>query len=187
MSHPKIRGRGECFDRYERARLSRVECGNEDIALFRNEAGKINVGILMYNQIPFFESWFGVLRGYKLIHLIRDPLCIAESMAQHRANRAYYKEAYRANYHLNQIPPANQPFDRRSILQYARSVREQQQYYSCKVESTNEVLTIRYETLTHNQQTSRLSDVYCVEILNFMNVEIRQLATNFVKTGVYSG
>jgi hypothetical protein len=70
MSHPKIRGRGECFDRYEKARLSRVECGSEDLALFRNESGKINVGILMYNQIPSFESWFGVLRGYKLIHLI---------------------------------------------------------------------------------------------------------------------
>ena len=141
----------------------------------------------MYNYVDFFESMFGSLKNQKLIHLIRDPLCVAKSLVQKRANRDHYKERYASHYWADQLPLANRPFSLKAAVIVSEEIQREQIYYSQRISNYPNVLTITYESLTHNYHTSVLPDNICATLLQFIGVEWQSLSTSQLKTGVSSG
>jgi len=189
-SHPKVRGRGECFIRYKKRLLGIItpnDIPRRDWVVFENQVDRLNIGILMYDHVPFFELHFGPLRDHKIIHLLRNPVAIANSEAQKLANREYYKEGYASHYRINQTPPPNRPFDPRLAEEMCRAIRQDQTIFAERLTTYPRVLTITYESITGNCHASNILQTAAETLLNFLNLEPHPLSTTLQKTGVFLG
>jgi hypothetical protein len=156
----------------------------KDWAVFENEPYKVNIGILMYCVVEFFEKQFGCLENYKIIHLLRDPVEVAMSEVQKIVNREFYTPAgYASHYRISDTPPINRPFDQRLALQMAAQIQEDQAQFTRRMEQHPNAFRVSYEDLTQNRQANSIPDDAACRLLNFIGVDLSSLTTTLRKTG----
>lgn len=183
-SHPQIRGRGECFLRYFRHFSGDTLVKHHDSDLFTNVPTRVNLGILMYGLVDYARINIGEISNQRIVHLLRDPISVAKSEVQKRANRLHYG-VYSSHYRIGSPPPPNRPIAMTDVLSIAELVNAEQLHYRDRLRCYPKVLTITYEELTNNLQTFVIPDDISYRILDFLGIERSQLRTHYLKTGVH--
>lgn len=186
-SHPRIHGRGEWILHYKR-RLARNELDVPNPVeryrrIFRNYPGFVNVGILMYSQVPVFEELCGPLVNHRVIHLLRNPSAVAKSAAQMRANRASLGPEFRAHYEQGENVPKQAIYSPEIEAEIESRVISLQKQYTANLEKSTMLFTLRYEDITGGCQVNQLQSPITNALLEFLGVEPLSLSTNLVKTG----
>jgi hypothetical protein len=185
-SHPKIHKRGECFLRYRRdiTKSTRaIYAVRTDESVYSNKPFRVNTGILMYYVVDFFESQFGTLANYKIIHLTRDPVSTSYSVMQMIADRDYYKERYMAHYRVGEAALPHVPFDIGAAHSLVPDIVKQQSFYADKIRNYPNVLTISYDMITQGGQINTFPDELSAKLLSFVDVGVWPLSTDLLKTG----
>lgn len=186
-SHPSVHGRGEFILHYKRlnARAEFEEmAGSERFRyVFQNMPGYINVGIVMYSQMGLFEELCGSLKSQRVIHLLRDPLAVALSVAQMKADREALGEKFKAHYRMGESMPTTAPVALESIAETEQRVAALQAEYRQKLAFNESVLTVKYDEMTLNQQVNELAPETSKKLLDFIGLDYRPLRTQLQKTG----
>jgi hypothetical protein len=183
-SHPKIHKRSECVLRYkllagDKKRLAELRKGY----IFTNLRKSVNIAIVMYAELPLFEQLCGPIAGFKVIHLLREPLAVARSVAQWKANKAKYGKKARAHFKTNETPLPNAPFKKASLRAIARQVKQLQDQHVALFAQHPATLTVTYEEFTGNRQVDQLPEAFCQKILKFIGLRPHPLACDLRKTG----
>ncbi|MEO6523832.1 MAG: sulfotransferase domain-containing protein [Mucilaginibacter sp.] len=180
--HPNLHGRGEMFLRYSREGFAG-----------ENVREKINVAILMYNQLKIFKNVGGELAACKIIHLLRDPKNVALSRCQARSDKAYYGDKYRAHLSVGEmslekriksdlrIPPDLHDFEQQAI----KILQEQK----CISELLFAIphLELHYEDFVSGEVSIDVLNVKTATMLgDYLSLDAAyfQKKTSYVKTGI---
>jgi hypothetical protein len=183
-SHPKIHKRSECVLRYKQlAGQKKLPRALRDQRIFTNQAGRVNIAIVMYAELPLFEQLCGPVTRFKIIHLLRNPEAVARSFAQWEANKALYGNKARAHYKTSEQPLPNAPFPEASIRTLAREVKKLQDQHKALFAHHLAALTVAYEEFTGNHQVGNLPDAFCKKILGFIGLPPHPLTCDLRKTG----
>jgi hypothetical protein len=183
-SHPKIHKRSECVLRYKQLLDKKTrKTALRDQRIFKNQAGRVNIAIVMYAELPLFEQLCGPVTRVKVIHLLRNPVAVARSFAQWEANKARYGKKARAHYKAGEKPAPNAPFSEESIRSITREVKKQQKKHVALFARHLSALTVAYEEFTDNQQVGHLPEEFCQKILGFIGLPLRPLTCDLRKTG----
>jgi len=157
--HPQIHVRGEAFLRYERTGT-----------ITENIPGKLNMGILMYNQVLTMESLGGTLLQQKIIHLLRDPKAVAQSRLQVQADKKVLRKQYRAHYYEGETLPQGGIPDLSGLEDLARSIEQEQVKYKEVLKGVPH-LELHYEDFVHpGRSISILDQDIQVRILSFLGL-----------------
>jgi len=109
-SHPKVHVRDEFMRIYARTGLDELKnLINFKGRIYANTPRRLNIGIIMYQDVPEFEKRFGPLYQAKIIHLVRDPRRVARSFAQMWADLILNKVDYQYHTNLEQSPRPKAP------------------------------------------------------------------------------
>lgn len=152
--------------------------------IFKNKPGRTNIAIVMYHSIRDFEKLCGHLYCCKVIHLLRDPTYVARSWVQAISNKERYGENYRAHYQLDEEPPPHAPIKIESFIATQRSIKNLQKRYIKLFAAHSNIMTIKYDDVTKNQQVNELPELYARAILAFLGLEVKPLRNQLRKTGV---
>ncbi|HEY4789022.1 MAG TPA: sulfotransferase domain-containing protein [Bacteroidales bacterium] len=175
--HPQIVGQGELFNRYHKLGI-----------LERKVEGKLNIGILMYNQMYIFEKLGGAFINHKIIHLIRNPYNVALSRLQMTADKAKQGNLYKAHYHNHESINERGVPDLSKLIELTNEINAVQQKYIELLKDTNHLL-IKYEDFVKNDENAvELDEDVQSKILQFLcleNVSFK-LYTTYIKTGIVS-
>jgi hypothetical protein len=185
-SHPGVHPRGECVLRYKRHWGKKTE--HSLIALqkphvFTNKPSFLNIAIVMYNQVDLYERLCGDLEEVAVIHLLRDPLSTATSVAQMRADRAVAGLSYRAHYHVHESLPSPSPAAAVEVPEIARQIEDWQRAYSARLGSHRKMLKIGYEDISGGREVRELADEIALPLLHFLGLPSHPLRTTLRKTG----
>jgi hypothetical protein len=183
-SHPTIHSRGECVQWYTRnvKNPSMIKKGIERHQA-TNKPGKINIAIVMYCHIEAYHRLCGQIAPSKVMHLLRNPENIARSVLQAAANWHCYGDRYKAHCRVGETALPNAPIDTDRIESEARIIRRLQIQFSKHLQSFNDVLSITYEELTGNQQTSKIPEATARKLLTYLNLEYHPLSNYLKKVG----
>ncbi len=183
-SHPQIHKRSECVLRYKQLGGKKMPGAKfRDQHIFTNQAGRVNIAIVMYAELPLFEQLCGPVSRFKVIHLLRDPEAVARSFAQWEANKAKYGAKARAHYKTGEKPLPNALYPEASIRALAREVKKQQARHTKLFSQHLAALTVNYEEFTGNRQVGRLPEAFSQKILRFIGLKPRPLTCDLRKTG----
>jgi hypothetical protein len=185
-SHPKIRGRGEFVLHYRRRLQRRAgETAPTDLdRIWRNVPGVINTGIVMYSQVPTYESLCGKLGNQRIVHLIRDPHNVAQSVAQMEADRVLRGAAFRAHFRVDEELPSPAPTLGDDIAVIEAKVTALQAQFIKRLEGHPKCLRISYEAITGNREVRELPRELTAHILEFFGLEYHPLRTDLRKTSL---
>jgi hypothetical protein len=212
-SHPRIFSRDEFLVRYANNGSNELDnlLGLRYHA-YANKPSRLNIGIIMYENIQDYESFFGPLTETKIIHLLRNPLDIALSCLRMETDRKYYQNKFRKHYLQNERPLPHRKFQigilhallrnicvwspdgsppansapssfEEGIAAIAQVIETMQSHVSRQLASHPDILTVNYDEITGNTQVNRLPKPICVKILDFLDLEYRPLTNNLRKTG----
>ena len=183
-SHPQIRGRGECFLRYQRFLAQGVSIEPIKKRLFINKRHRVNVGILMYYLVDFFTKKFGAISDYRILHILRNPRDIAVSVAQMEADRLHFGRDYRVHRKLHHPAPVHAPILIQKVKEIEAKAMQMQQGFCRRLGSLPNVLTIDYDIITAGRQTNKLPEKYARLLLDFLHLPYHPLENALQKTGV---
>lgn len=183
VKHPMFHGKGEMFLRYTRSGV-----------LLENVEGKINIGILMYSELPIFFALGGSNYNPKVIHLLRDPYKVALSRLQMEADKSQLGSAYRAHYFIDELsnPEVKKILDERispdltRVESLAASIAESQQKHIRLLESIAH-LQISYEEIVKDDESVHVLDKEIQRrLLSFLDVpaDNTDWHTHFYKTDI---
>lgn len=189
-SHPRVHPRGEFLLQLKK----RVKAGatsdtfnSEEGFVFRNKPERLNIGIVMYSQMPLFEPICGTLHDYPIIHLLRDPRAVALSILQMEADRLAHGSAYRAHYHLNEVPPPQGNRTSNGLEELTKQVASVQADFRQRHSMHPRMLTVTYEELTANQQVNALSGENSEKLLGFLGLPFVALQNSLRKSASGDG
>jgi len=182
--HPKVHKRSECVLRYKQLDgKTKLSAELRKKTPFINHPGYVNLAIVMYAELPLLEQLCGPLAGFKIIHLLRDPLAVARSYAQWEANKALHGKKARAHYKTAETPLPNAPVPEKSLRTLANKVKKLQTEHAEILASHPATLTVHYEDFTQNEQVAELPADFADEILKFIGLRPHRLACDLRKTG----
>jgi hypothetical protein len=184
-SHPGVHKRGECVLKYDR--LTRLHDPVErrprpDAFIFVNKTLFMNIGIVMYSMIPVFERLCGPLSQHRVIHLLRNPGNVARSVAQMEADRVLLGNAYRAHHKVGEKAPPPSPISTDAVERVYRKVVASQALYAEVLRTHPRCLTLTYEEITDNRNTSTIPEAAGRQLLNFLGLEYHSLSTTLQKS-----
>ena len=182
-SHPKVHGRGEFILQYRKMLRgdTRYLSPDEGDRIFLNQPGRTNVAIVMYSQLDTFEALLGSIYEHSTIHLLRDPEKVACSILQMEANRQRQGDRYRAHYHQHESLPANEPYSKDQLQTLVERVQSRQLEIRGKLAAHSRLLTLTYEELTGDKDTSALQGALADQLLRFVQLEAAPLTTTLRK------
>jgi hypothetical protein len=189
-SHPQIRTRGECFLRYRRRLLDSAHPEHffrPDSVVYTNSPDKVNIGILMYNVVEFFNEYCGSLTDYRIIHLLRNPRDAAISVLQMRANRAHYGNAYAVHYRIGQVVPPHCPYDVNEVELLEHQIAAEQAKFLLLLRDQQNVLELVYDALLSSHDCDDMPRNIAETILNFLDLPPMPLRTSLQRTGTFGG
>ena len=158
--HPNVHGRGEIFLKYKRT--GQIEDNHPD---------KLNVAILMYDQLPVFKKLGGVLKDLKIIHLIRDCHFVALSRLQAQADKKKQGLDYQAHYH-KEDPLKEQGIPELSRLDQLKNEIDQEQRQFVKLLKNLDHLELKYEEIVQNDQSVEFLDQEVQQrLLRYLDLE----------------
>jgi hypothetical protein len=186
--HPRIQTRGEFVLHYQRMRAKGIPNPENEIEescafRYRRRQGFVNVGIVMYSQLGDFEELCGPLMACRIIHLIRNPECIARSLIQMDADRKILGKDFRAHYHSSDelvLPPLTDVVIEEKIKKVAGAQAE----FVNRLAGCPNVLTVTYEELTQNSQVNILDAGSTRKLLDFLNLDMHVLSTKLIKSSL---
>ena len=149
----------------------------------RNMAGALNIGIVMYSQVPLFESHCCGLCEIPIIHLLREPNAVARSVVQMRADKCRLGTLYKPHYRAGERPHAKAVIDPMSVGRWTERVAASQAEFAARIRGNARVLSLNYEELTGNRETSELPRAKAEEILAFLGLPYCRLVNDLQKTG----
>lgn len=180
--HPQVNGRGEFVLRYKRTGI-----------LEKNIENKLNLGIVMYNQMDVFQHLNGSLTAGKIIHLLRNAEDVALSQRQMHADKMKFGSSYKAHHSAKADAKDNYIYanrDKVSILELQERIehiKSQQDYY-CSALRPIPHLEIHYEDFVpHNTSVAILNKITFEKISDFMGLKKipnKNLRTDYIKTGI---
>lgn len=186
--HPQIETRGEFLVHYQRA-LARgvphpeMEAYPECPYRYRRRENFVNIGIVMYSHIALYEELCAPLESSKIIHLLRDPSDVAQSLAQMDYDKKTMGAAFRAHYHASDV--VNLPrITTSNIEEKAAQIALAQDKYKRRLSNVENVLTVTYEELTGNVQVNELAYSATCRLMEFLNLQVVPLKTELVKTSL---
>lgn len=186
-SHPCIRTRGEFLLPLARAlRSGAPRPADPGLRVAAAQPGFLDASIVMYNQLDLFQRLFGPLRAGKVVHLVRDPLMVARSALQNRADRALYGEGARAHYRKAETPPRPAPLPAGQLGPVRTRVAAEQARHREELRGHPGLLEVSYEELTDGREVGELPPAVAARLLAFAGVETAVLYTSLRKTGVNS-
>lgn len=182
-SHPGINGRGEMFLRLQRSGI-----------IENNVNGKINIGILMYDQIHIFKELGGNFFNHKIIHLLREPFAVALSLLQMQADKKETGANYKAHYQKTKLSDKkpNSFISQRGVLDITYletlkdSILKEQEKHIEQLKSIYH-LQLRYEDLAPGNETVEyLNAITQGQLTSFLELpsEPRIFHTAYLKTGI---
>jgi hypothetical protein len=143
----------------------------------------VNIAIVMYQSLRLFGHLCGSLYDYKLIHLVRNPRLVAMSIAQMRADRLVYRDAYRAHEFVHEPAVSRVPFSWHVVERLVPQVAGAQRRFLKRFRDHRNVLSVNYEDLTGNREVSRLPIESSRAVLRFLGLAFEELTTTLRKTG----
>jgi hypothetical protein len=186
-SHPQVHGRGEFVLLYKRAcrRVQEnVKPTNDRPLAYVNKPHRLNIGIVMYSEKAIFEGLCGPLSAFRVIHLLREPLQVATSVAQMEADRAALGEKFRAHYNLDECPPAHAEYSTDRIAPLVAKVAALQEKYVLELRHYPRVLTVSYEEITAGKQVAEIPAGIAHRLLGFLELKEEGLRNTLRKTGL---
>jgi len=184
-SHPKIHKRGECILRFKRNRgdpALHEECLRDH--LFINRPNHLNIAIVRYGDVSLLNQLCGPLFEFRVIHLLRAPEDVALSVAQMWADRRLHGKDFKAHYKINEPMRPHGPIRLDELEKLKAKVHSEQSDYIKYLASHANIITLKYEEMTNNEQTNLLPDAVGRRILDFLGLEFCPLRNKLQKTGV---
>jgi len=184
--HPQVNGMGEMYLRYRRHG-----------ELSTNVAGKVNIAILMYSEMPIFLKLYEEDHAEldcKIIHLLRDPQNIALSRAQMEADKKQAGAAYQAHYHKsdletvnsNSVPKARGIANLADLPQRVKEIVEEQQLYIDLLKPVEHLQLYYEEFVKDDQNVEELDEQVQKKLFSFLGLQDTggRLFTTYIKTGM---
>ena len=151
-----------------------------------NKINKINIGILMYNQIYIFEKLGGILSDVKIIHLLRDPKQVAKSQVQMIKDKELLGDKFKGHLYKGESMPERAIISPDDIVILENEIRQSQKKYIQLLKNIPH-LELHYEDIVPDQKTvEQLDQKIKKKILKFLHLKDDHLVykTDLIKTAV---
>jgi hypothetical protein len=154
----------------------------ESTFIFSNKPERINIAIVMYTYFQYFERLCGSIKTFKTIHLLRNPMNVALSLAQLEVDKAKMGSAFAAHRRHYDSPSIHAPISRERVSKLYEAAKQRQNYFARHLRSHKNALTVSYEDLTNNLEVHMMDKPVALRLLNFLSLDYQPLTTTLGKT-----